>query len=69
MLLIETSNYTKEMYKATGVTNCKVTHHRTAALQYAGFNGLEPYQINMLTHHMLDKQFAAYQSVGEKIVS
>jgi hypothetical protein len=55
----------KEIYKATGVVHSKVTHHRTAALQYAGFNGLAPYQINTLTNHLLDKQHSAYQSQAE----
>jgi hypothetical protein len=44
------------------VKNCKVTHHRTAALQKAGFMGLTAEQINRLTNHLLEKQFRAYQS-------
>jgi hypothetical protein len=58
----EASSSTKEIYRATGVKNCKVTHHRTAALQKAGFCGLTAEQINRLTNHLLEKQHRAYQS-------
>ena len=43
-------------------------HQRTTALQYAGFEGLQPYQVNTMTNHMLEKQHSAYQSVTEKEV-
>ena len=62
---IEASTSTKQIYEATGVKNSKVTHHRTAALQMAGFQGLRPDQINTLTNHMLDKQHSAYQAQAE----
>jgi 4-diphosphocytidyl-2C-methyl-D-erythritol kinase len=65
----DASNSTKQIYEATGVQTCKVTHHRTAALQYAGFMGLQPHQINSLTNHILDKQHAAYSSQAEWEVS
>jgi hypothetical protein len=52
----------KTIYKPTGVQSCKVTHHCTAALQYAG---VLPHQINTLTNHILDKQHAAYQLQAE----
>jgi hypothetical protein len=61
----EASSSTKEIYRATGVKNSKVTHHRTAALQMAGFMGLRPDQINTLTNHILDKQHSAYQAQAE----
>jgi hypothetical protein len=64
-LYSEASNSTKEIYKATGVKNCKVTHHRTASLQKAGFMGLTSQQINHLTNHIIDKQHQAYQSQAE----
>jgi hypothetical protein len=38
----------------------KVTHHRTMAVQYAGSRGLQPYQINTMTKHMLEKMHSAY---------
>lgn len=61
----EASSSTKEIYKETGVHTTKVTHHRTAALQWAGFMGLAPWQINTMTNHILDKQHSAYQSQAE----
>jgi hypothetical protein len=61
----EASSSTKETHRATGVKNSKVTHHRTAALQMAGFMGLRPDQINTLTNHILDKQHSAYQAQAE----
>jgi hypothetical protein len=61
------SSTTKEIYKATRVHNCKVTHHHTSALQYAGFvEGLQPYQVNTLMNCILDKQHSAYQSQAEE---
>ena len=36
----DTANATKEIYKATGVTASKLTHHRTTALQTLGFYDL-----------------------------
>jgi len=65
VLHAEASNSTREIYKATKVRNCKLTHHRTAALQYAGFEGLHPFQINSLTNHKNEKQQSAYQSQTE----
>ena len=62
---LEAASATKDILKGTGVVSTKVTHHRTAALQYAGFFGLAPWQVNTMTNHMLDKQHSAYQSVTE----
>jgi hypothetical protein len=59
----------KQIYQATGVVSCKVTHHRTAALQYAGFLGLGPFQVNTMTNHFIEKQHSAYGPVAEKEVS
>ena len=59
----------KQIFAATGVQSCKLTHDRTTSLQYAGFEGLAPFQVNTLTNHMLDKQHSAYQSVTECEVS
>jgi hypothetical protein len=68
--LAQASSSTKEVYKATGVQSCKVTHHRASALQYAKFEGLQqPYQVNTVTNHILDKQHSAYQSEAEWQVS
>ena len=65
----DTSNATKQIMDGCGVKAAKITHHRTAALQYAGFNGLAPWQVNTLTNHTIEKQLKAYQSVAEKQVS
>jgi hypothetical protein len=59
----------EKIYEATGVVNGKVTHHRTAALQHAGFEGLDPPQVNTMTHHFIEKQHSAYGPVAEKVVS
>ena len=59
----------KQIYAATGVQPCKVTHHRTNATQYGGFNGMAPWQINTMTNHRLEKQSSAYGSVTERLVS
>jgi hypothetical protein len=56
----------REVYNATGVESCKLTHHRTHAVQYAGSEGLAPWQINTLTKHMLQKFHSAYQSEVDK---
>ena len=65
----ETANSTKQIFKATAIESCKVTHLRTNAVQAAGFEGLQPHQINTLTKHMVEKMFSAYQSIVEKEVS
>ena len=56
-----------DIYEATGVVNCKVTHHRTACLQYAGFWGLGPFQVNTMTNHFIEKQHSSYGPVAEKV--
>ena len=68
-IIIDATNSMKSILEKTGVEYCKVTHLRMLALQFAGFAGLAPYQVNTLTNHMLDKQHRAYQSVTEKEVS
>ena len=65
----ETANSTKQIFKATAIESCKVTHLRTNAVQAAGFEGLQPHQVNTLTKHMVEKMFSAYQSIVEKEVS
>jgi hypothetical protein len=57
----EDSNAMKQVYKETGVKSCKLTHHRTHAVQLAGSEGLAPWQINTMTKHMLEKLHSAYQ--------
>jgi hypothetical protein len=59
----------RQIYKATGVINCKITHDRTAAIQYAGAMGLMPHQINSFTNHLLEKMHRAYQSEADREVS
>ena len=54
------------IYRETGVTNSKVCHHRSAAMQYAGFHLLGPHQSNTLTKHKLEKHHAAYGPVAER---
>jgi hypothetical protein len=56
----------KDVYKATGVEGCKLTHNRTYAVQQAGSEGLAPYQINSLTKHMLEKLHKSYQAEVDK---
>ena len=56
----------QQIYDATGIEHCKLTHHRTSALQYAGFNGLNPHQVHTLTKHLIEKIMSAYQSEAEK---
>jgi hypothetical protein len=54
------------VYVATGVRSCKVTHHRTQAMQLAGSESLAPWQINTMTKHMLEKLPAAHQSETDR---
>ena len=63
--MAEASNSTKAIYEGTGVHTTKVTHHRSAAMQNAGFQGLQPHQLNTLTHHLIDKMFSAYGPTAE----
>jgi hypothetical protein len=56
----------REVYAATGVEACKLTHNRTYAVQRAGSEGLAPWQINSLTKHMLEKFHKSYQSEVDK---
>jgi hypothetical protein len=58
----------RQIYRATGVVNCKVTHDRTTAIQYAGAMGLAPYQINSFTNHLLEKIHRSYQSEADREV-
>jgi hypothetical protein len=50
-----------QVYAATGVESCKLTHNRTHAVQLGGSEGLAPWQLNTFTKHMLDKLNSAYQ--------
>ena len=65
----ETADSTKQIYKATGVHMCKVMHYHSAALQYLGFCGVCPDQINTLTKHQLEKQQHNYGSEAKFVVS
>jgi ribosome modulation factor len=56
----------KQVYEATGVEGCKLTHNRTYAVQQAGSEGLAPHQINSMTKHMLEKIHKSYQSEVDK---
>jgi len=59
-------NAMEQIFDATGVTCCKLTHLRTLAVQHAGSEGLAPWQINTMTKHMLEKINSAYQSEVDK---
>ena len=50
-----------QVFAATGVESCKLTHNRTHAVQLGGSEGLAPWQLNTFTKHMLDKLNSAYQ--------
>jgi hypothetical protein len=50
-----------QVYAATGVESCKLTHNRTHAVQLGGSEGLAPWQLNTFIKHMLDKLNLAYQ--------
>jgi hypothetical protein len=61
---------TKEVCRKTGVQTNKVAHHHTTdCLHNLGFEGLNPYQISMLTNHILEKQLSADGSEAEWEVS
>ena len=62
----EHRNAAKAIYEGAGVASCKRTHERTNAIQYAGSEGLAPWQINTFTNHILDKLNSAYQSEADK---
>jgi hypothetical protein len=64
--LQDESHAMRDVFNSTGVESCKLTHHRTHAVQYAGSEGLAPWQINTLTKHMLEKFHSAYQSEVDK---
>lgn len=64
--LANESNAMAEVYDATGVKGCKLTHNRTYAVQEAGSEGLRPDQINTFTKHMLEKLFKSYQAAVDK---
>jgi hypothetical protein len=51
----------KQVYAATGVESCKLTHNQTHAVQLGGSEGLAPWQLNIFTKHMLDKLNSTYQ--------
>ena len=68
-LYVAANTAMKRVFDEASVDSCKVTHQRTTAIQYAGFEGLAPYQINTMTNDMLEKQHSAYQSVMERQVS
>jgi hypothetical protein len=58
----------RQIYKATGVVNCKVTHDRTTVIQYAEAMGLAPYQINSFRNHLLEKIHCSCQSEVDREV-
>ena len=63
--MTEASNSMKAIYEGTGVHTAKVTHHCSASMQNAGFQGLQPHQLNTLTHHLIDKMYSAYGPMAE----
>jgi hypothetical protein len=64
--LSDESGPMKQVYEATGVEGCKLTHNRTYAVQLAGSEGLAPHQISCMTKHLLDKQNKSYQPEVDK---
>ena len=56
----------RQVYKETGVRSCKVTHHRTHAVQHGGANSLAPYQMSTLTKHIVNKYNTAYAPEVDK---
>jgi hypothetical protein len=64
--LSQESSAMKEVYAATDVEACKVTHNRTQAVQRAGSEGLAPWQVNTFTKHLLNKFHTSYQSESDK---
>lgn len=65
-VLDDESGPMKEVYAATGVEACKITHNRTYAVQLAGSEGLAPHQINSFTKHLLEKLHKSYQPEVDK---
>jgi hypothetical protein len=62
----EESSAIKQVYKKTGVSSCKVTHHRTHAIQLAGSEGLAPYQVATISKHITEKLTSAYMPEIDK---
>jgi hypothetical protein len=62
----EESKAMKQVLVKSGVHSCKVTHHRTQAVQLAGSESLAPYQIATFTKHMLEKIHSAYMPELDK---
>jgi hypothetical protein len=62
------STAVKEVYEKSGVSSCKLTHHRTLAVQHARYEGLAPFQILTMTKYMLDKLHLSYMAeVGKEV--
>ena len=54
------SSAMEQVYKATKIDACKLTHHRTNAVQRAGSESLAPHQISTMTKHVLDHFHKSY---------
>ena len=61
----DASNAMKAIFDGLNLSTCKVTHFRTWAVQFGGFHGLRPDQINTMTDHRIEKQYSAYGPVAE----
>ena len=63
-------NAMKQVLAKTGSLgrySTKVTHHRTACVQYGGSHGLTAEQISTITKHKLDKLHSAYMPEVEEV--
>jgi len=50
----------RQVYAGTGVDAGKVTHHRLQAVQHAGSQGCQPWQVSTMTKHVHDKLNMSY---------
>lgn len=65
----EECNAMKQVLATTGTLerhSSKITHHRTASVQYGGSQGLTAEQISTFTKHKLDKLHSAYMPEVEE---
>jgi hypothetical protein len=58
----------RQVFEETNVVSCKVPHNRMLAVQHAGSEGLAPYQILVMTKHMLEKLHSVYMAEVDKEV-
>ena len=64
--LSQESSAMSQVFKATKIDPCKLTHHRTNAVQRAGSESMAPHQISTMTKHVLDKMHQAYYPEVDK---